>query len=220
MTPPRDPISPYREPPHREPTSPPRDPTPPPRREQHEDVHLDVNLIPTSKIDDIALTQGFIKALRGASLDSSGLDAAAVERLRNPPQEPITFESREQRLSVELFISHTDAPESSYKETINAVQRYNGPDAEPLLSHDRVKRLVRDITGVDPIETNMCPNVCIAYVDQYAEMDSCPYCGQPRKDPDTKKPQIFQTIPFGFIMQALRRNHDTAKDMLYFEERC
>ncbi|ESK95247.1 hypothetical protein Moror_4005 [Moniliophthora roreri MCA 2997] len=152
---------------------------------------LDVNTFPTSSIDDIAI------------LEMSGLTPEAIRRLQNPPTEHVNVEPKAQELSVQLYLSHSQTLEAKYKESIEVVIGNFPPqskDEEPL-SYYRVKKLVRDITGIDPIENDMCPKACIGYVAQFDVLNTCPFCGLPWIDP------------------ALRRHPNTVKEMRYFHNR-
>ncbi|KAJ7434448.1 hypothetical protein B0H11DRAFT_1938656 [Mycena galericulata] len=71
-----------------------------------------------SAIDSIRTTQLFIRALEGASLDDSGLDADVVHRLRNPIQECVDIaDDKDFHLSLDVFLADTYASEETYKAT-------------------------------------------------------------------------------------------------------
>ncbi|KAL0061010.1 hypothetical protein AAF712_012183 [Marasmius tenuissimus] len=181
---------------------------------------LDVLNIPLSRIEDIETTQKFIAQLREATLDDCGLSAEDVERPKNPRTTPVTFDTNGEKLSVKLYLSHRDTSIEKYNETCEAIEDAHPPqtDDDKLLSHYRVQKLVRDLTGINGIDSEMCPNSCLAYAGEYKDLQECSECGLPRVDAVTKKPQLFSTIPFPFVVQGLHSHRNTAKDMQYFRE--
>ena len=65
---------------------------------------------------------------------------------------------------------------------------------------------------------------CIAHTGPYANLETCPKCGEPRFDPikfatsegETKDPhQQFHTIPLSPQLQALWRSPQSADAMKY-----
>uniref|UniRef100_A0A0W0FFK9 Uncharacterized protein n=1 Tax=Moniliophthora roreri TaxID=221103 RepID=A0A0W0FFK9_MONRR len=171
---------------------------------------LDINTFPTSSIDNITTIQEFIRQLRNATLERSGLTPEAIEHLRNPPTEPINVEMKAQKPSIQLYLSHSQMSEAKYKELIEVIMENFPPQSKDkeLLLYYWVKKLVRDITGIKPIKNDMCPKTCISYVAQFDDLDTCPFCRLPWIDPITKRPQKFSTIPFGMkkLLEELELN--------------
>ncbi|KAJ7474647.1 hypothetical protein B0H11DRAFT_1654288, partial [Mycena galericulata] len=163
-----------------------------------------------STIDSIRTTQLFIRALEGASLDDSGLDADVVHRLRNPIQECVDIsDDKDFRLSLDVFLADTYASEETYKATRAGILRHT-PEIGMLL-HAAVKKQIENLTGVVPISHDMCPNSCIGYTGPLSDRESCTECGLSRWDPiklqssdgQTKvAARQFDTIPVGPVLQA------------------
>ncbi|KAJ3547513.1 hypothetical protein NMY22_g1612 [Coprinellus aureogranulatus] len=114
---------------------------------------------------------------------------------------------------------HVHSSQMAYTDTINALKLAHPED--DLLSFDQIKRRVRQLTGVRSIIQNMCPNSCLAYTGPFSNLDKCPKCDEPRyttKD-GTSPRQEFHTLPIGYIIQALKRDKETAKEMDYWNEK-
>jgi hypothetical protein len=177
---------------------------------------------PTSRIEDIQLSLKFIQLLKTARLENSGLDPDDLERLRNPTPAPIEIlEDPDFRLSLDLFLAHTDASQASYTASHNAILRRH-PDDE-ILSYDQIKRRIKQISGVVPLLHDMCPNTCVAYTGPFEELDKCPVCSEPRYEPAAAERaervprQQFSTIPIGPQLQALWSRDKSADAMRYRE---
>lgn len=83
------------------------------------------------------------------------------------------------------------------------------PDV-PITSFYKLEREIREITGVVPMESDMCPNTCIGYTAVYAHLDTCPKCGESRYETDAGGKnniprRVFHTIPLGPQIQAIYR---------------
>ena len=169
-----------------------------------EDREPDVEI----RIDDLKITREFINGLHNASLDDEHLPEDVLMRLRCPLEQPLDISDPDIRQSIDLFLSN--ASQDAYTSTRAAVLRRN-PD-NVILSFDQVKRKITELSGVVSIVRDMCPNSCVAYTGPYANLETCPKCGESRFDPiklaasDGKKKvprQKFHTIPLGPQLQAL-----------------
>jgi hypothetical protein len=72
----------------------------------------DPNVLPPgleTAMDEIKWSLAFIEALKGASLDDSGLDEDVLHRLRNPSRKPLAVDDPDLLLSLKLFISTTNS---------------------------------------------------------------------------------------------------------------
>ena len=90
------------------------------------------------------------------------------------------------------------------------------------MSYDQVKRQLQWLSGVVPIEYDMCPNTCIAYTGPRAPLESCPRsgCNTSRYLPGTRTARRrFSTIPIGPVIQAFYASPETAKHMHYMERK-
>ncbi|KAI0062596.1 hypothetical protein BV25DRAFT_1764272, partial [Artomyces pyxidatus] len=100
------------------------------------------------------------------------------------------------------------------------------PDLEVLSLHS-VRKLVKNLTELEPIKTDMCPHSCLAYTGEYKDLETCPYirdghvCGQPRYKAKKKmtapnKPRAqMMSLPIMATIRALYANADTAPLMRY-----
>ena len=65
-------------------------------------------------VADLQTSLEFIDALKAATLDNGGLDEDVLEHLRNPLTEPADASDPDFRLSLDLFLSTTNASEETY----------------------------------------------------------------------------------------------------------
>jgi hypothetical protein len=170
----------------------------------------------------------FISTLRGASLNDlhNRLDEDALERLRNPIQEVLTVDDPDLRLAIDLFLATTNSSDQIYNLTREAILRRH-PD-HSILSHYQIKRRIADLTGVESITHDMCINSCLAYTGPFADLETCPKCGESRYDQVKlaasggkirASRQDFLTIPLGPQLQALWRDPESAERMRYRDKR-
>ncbi|KAJ7071905.1 hypothetical protein B0H15DRAFT_965693 [Mycena belliarum] len=175
-----------------------------------------------TSIKEFQLANKFIEGLRSATLDDEreDLDPDFVYRLRNPVTGTPELDEDE-RLSLDLFLSITNASVETYNSVRTAVLRRH-PD-DPILSYHEVKKLVTVLSGIAPITRDMCVNSCIAYTGPFSNLTCCPYDGEPRYDANRTAAQVprkqFCTFPIGPQIQALRRSPQGAEEVRY-RERC
>jgi hypothetical protein len=165
---------------------------------------------PPTHIYDIKIALAFIDKIKSASLDDENHDTTILQRLRHPYQHPLDVHDPDLRLSIDLFLSVNDSSQDTYNRAHDAILRRHPDDA--ILSYDQVKRKIAQLSGVVPLIHDMCPNTCVAYTGPFAELESCPECGEPRFDPIRLQAsgglvkiarQEFHTIPLGLQLQAL-----------------
>lgn len=170
-------------------------------------------------IEELKIANAFISDLQDATLDSLDLYPAVLERLRNPPQEPLSLDDHVLRLSIDIYLGLDNASENHYELVRKAVARC--PPHTEMLSLSQVKRKVQEISGIYPVFHDMCINSCVAFVGPYADHDSCPACHQPRYEPvqgkkkTLKARQQFLTNPIGPQIQAAWRSPESAAGMSY-----
>ncbi|THH20286.1 hypothetical protein EW146_g1041 [Bondarzewia mesenterica] len=195
---------------------------PPPQLDLDEDDDDDEQL---SHIADVRLSQEFIRALRDARHKDSGLDEAAIERLRNPSTDPLTLDDPDLRLSLDTFFAVSNGSEKIYELVHHGILRHY-PDSG-MLTHAQIKRCIAEISGIVPILNDMCPNSCHAYTGPYADRETCAFCSEPRYDPlvlaqsrgRKKVPRLeYRTIPIGPFLQAQKASEQSAQDLLYRKE--
>ncbi len=148
-------------------------------------------------LDDIKLAHSFIDSIKAATLDNGGLDEANIERLRNPKPWTPSYASKEEQLSIELYVALGKSSQDTYNKVRDAVMRCF-PDLE-LLSLFQVRKRIADITGVVPVATAMCPNSCIAYTGPLAEGNHCYTVhhrppGQSYKNPPFSRAILFLSL--------------------------
>ena len=168
----------------------------------------------------------FIQALKDASLDSSPLERKTIERLRHCPESPGDLNDRCLRLSLRMLLNHGTAAQDTYNKNIQSLQQelvVTGElDPANLLSYDNACKKMASLTGVSSLETDMCPETCLAFTGPFAELNECPECGSPRyhkKGRGRKRPlRVFHTIPIGPLLQALWSSEESAKRMKYRAE--
>ncbi|THU78202.1 hypothetical protein K435DRAFT_888835 [Dendrothele bispora CBS 962.96] len=173
------------------------------------------NFVP--RIDDIKIAYSFIRELKNASLDSEiePLPPNLLSQLQNPPQEVLSVQDPDERLSLDLYLATTHASEATYTQACAAVMR-RFPECK-LLSYHRVKHLIENLSGISPIARDMCVNSCIGYTGPYTSLTHCPHCGQARYEPGHKKlsRKQFTTIPLTPQLQALWRTPEGAMNLQY-----
>lgn len=195
---------------------PPNLPVPPVQR--YAEHAVNDNFIPCT--DDLRISLEFKKALEKASLDDSELDAAQLERLRNPIQEVLEIDDEDVLLSLRLFMSTSNASQQVYDDVRADIMESHPEDS--IRSHAAIKNEVASLTGVVPIMSDMCPNSCMAYTGPWSDLEECPVCKSLRYDPlllasshgKNKTPQQQSlTIPLGPQLQAKYRTPTSARNM-------
>jgi hypothetical protein len=171
----------------------------------------------------LQVTQGFVDLLRIASLDKSKMDKDMVASLRHPELEvayELDLKTPSPLLrSLRHFINNSGSSRDHYDELREIEKEHNPRDL--IISFDQVKRRIQRLSGVVPIEHDMCPESCVAYTGPYEELDNCPRCSTPRYIAgETKKAQRrFSTVPIGPVIQALYGSREIAEHMHYLERR-
>jgi hypothetical protein len=129
-------------------------PEPLERAEDGEDIATTIHL------PDLQTTQQFVDLLRIAVLEDSGMSIEDIENLRNPGQEPALVDPSPLLRSIRHFINNTGSSREHY-DILREIELLNDPKND-FLSFDKVKRRVRWLSGVVPIENDMC--VTDAYI--------------------------------------------------------
>lgn len=179
----------------------------------------DLGVPPVLHIKELQIAQQFIDALAAASLDTSGLHPECLERLRKPPEKALDITDDSLRFSLEVYTHVDHASEAIYNSFRQAVARF--PDNVQLMSLDRVKRHVQEISGLYPMLSDMCVNSCVGFVGAFAMLDKCPECNEPRYEllslgaASPKPRKQFLTNPLGPQLQAAWRSPESARAMCY-----
>nr|VWP00054.1 Zn(2)-C6 fungal-type domain-containing protein [Ganoderma boninense] len=166
-------------------------------------------------------TQQYINELSTATLAGSGLDDDTLARLRSA-RKSIPPMTRGQRAGVRMFLARGDASEANYTDVRAAMLEYvqdTPARTDPIPTYEQVKKLIGELTGITTIQTDMCPNTCVAYTGPFATLLACPKCGETRYEPvaldrDKRIPRrTFLTFPLGPQLQAMWANPESARAM-------
>ncbi|KAI0360028.1 hypothetical protein OH77DRAFT_1501733, partial [Trametes cingulata] len=183
---------------------------------ESEELFIDV------KREDVRIALEYIRLLRHARLDDSGLDQELLEQLRNPPEVELTIDDPDVVLSIELYLGVGNASIETYNAVRDALARH--PAGVQVLSYYKVQRTIEKITGIYSQRHDMCINSCVGYTGPRANLDKCPSCGEARYCPIQGEAgqkvarQHFTSILPGAQLQALCRTPESAKRMMYFYE--
>ncbi|KZT18557.1 hypothetical protein NEOLEDRAFT_1079824, partial [Neolentinus lepideus HHB14362 ss-1] len=141
------------------------------------------------------------------------LNPDLLDRLRNPPSSVVNIDDSVVQFSIKMYLTTCEASQKIYESTCRHLCDHFGIE---MLSYHNVKNLVADLTGIYPIEVDMCINSCIAYAGAFIDNDSCHECHHPRYDPAQSTPEKrvpyrrFCTFPIGPQLQALVRSPEGA----------
>jgi hypothetical protein len=113
------------------------------------------------QLADLRMSQEFINVLKAATLDNGGLDEGVLQRLRQPLKEPLDASNPDLWLSLDLFLSCSNASEETYHSSRVAILRRH-PDDE-ILSYGRIKSKIAELGSVIPIVHHMCIKSCAAF---------------------------------------------------------
>lgn len=184
--------------------------------------YFDSDDLPKASIENLALSQDMINAIKNATLEDDIHDEDTLRNLRHPPHaapfvDPIT------RLSIDIFLPLSNGSQQMYNAVRLALARH---DPNLLIhSYAVIKKKVENITLVTKIETDMCINSCIAYTGPFSALQECPKCHERRHEDShpgsqNRKPRKrFYTIPLGPQLQALWRSPEGADRMRYRERK-
>jgi hypothetical protein len=129
-----------------------------------------------SRIENIKITQEFIKEICAAMLENRNLDDNVVHHLRNPLEEPTSISDPDICLSLDLFLAITNASEETYHASRDAILHCYSDSS--VLSYHAVIKLVAKITGVVAVYDDMCINSCHAFTGPFAQFESYSMCGE------------------------------------------
>ncbi|KIL55130.1 hypothetical protein M378DRAFT_91369 [Amanita muscaria Koide BX008] len=177
--------------------------------------------MPHATLSKLQLSQNMINNIRNASIEDNICDESVLAMLKTPPKEQISLDSITE-VSIIIFIALGDSSEQSYADIKQALQNFFHIEID---SYFVVKRKIERTTGVIPVETDMCPNGCVAFTGLFATDVLCPKCETPRYQEKTvarKKNSTIQvphkrfyTLPLGPQLQALWRTAMGAEKMEY-----
>ena len=168
------------------------------------------------RLPNLQVTQGFIDELGVASLENSAMQSEDIESIRDPGPVLDLEDPSPLLRSLRHFVNNSGSSRAHY-ESIREIELLNNP-SDGFLSFDQAKRRLRWLSGVVPLEHDMCPNTCIAYTGPYKELNMCPRCPLSWYFPNSTTPRKrFTTVPIGPVIQAFYGSHDIAGDMHYLD---
>jgi hypothetical protein len=177
-----------------------------------------VDVVNTIELPRLQIARQYSDLLRSASLDKSGMQPEEIDQLRNPDQTYMLADPSPLLRSVRHFVNNSSASREFY-ESMRAIERLNRPD-DPILSFDQVRQQVRWLSGVTPVEHDMCVNSCLAFTGPHETLDACSQCKASRYCPGTTNAQKrFTTIPIGPVIQAMYSSCGVADSMHYLERK-
>ncbi|KIK59410.1 hypothetical protein GYMLUDRAFT_119772, partial [Collybiopsis luxurians FD-317 M1] len=202
------------------PPPPPKNPPPP---SPPENLPPSSNAEPVlSEIEVIRTAQEFIRALQNASLDNGDLDAQSLQDLLNPDQHPLDLDpvrDHDLLMCLKMFIAQQDTYSSDESYTANISAVHNAYPDSKLYSHYRIEKEVKNLSGIQPILCDMCPNSCMAYTGPLKNLEQCTQCGERHYDEKGNYHQKFYTIPIAPQIQARKWNEESAKELDYLHSR-
>ena len=183
---------------------------------------------PDVTLEDMKTNLQFVRMIEEATLESQ-LSPAELHAFRNP--QALCFSPSDDKylqLSIAFYISGLDHNSSQrhYTSSRESIQK-TFPDSE-MLSYDQVKRRVSKLSGVVTLKHDMCIDSCAAFTGPFAHLEDCPRCHKPRYDEeelrrsDGKKKvprKVFTTFPIGPQLQARWSSPETARQMLYRQDK-
>jgi hypothetical protein len=172
----------------------------------------------TIHLPELQTTQDFIETLRVAVMEDTGMSEEDILDLRNPGPVDNFVDPSPLLQSVRHFINNVNASHDHYDNT-RAIELLNNLNDDFLL-FDQVKRRICWLSGVLPIEHDMCLETCMAYTGPHKDLEACPFCSTSRYLPGSKKArQHFTTIPIGPVIQAFYGSCEVAEPMHYLEQK-
>ena len=177
-----------------------------------------LDIVATIELPQLQMAQQYIDLLCAADLENSGMQPDEIDDLRNPGQDYTLVDPSPLLRSLRHFINNVSASRKHY-EQLRAIEHMHRSD-DPILSFDQVKRRVCWLSGVVPVEYDMCTNSCLAFTGPQESLDACSRCKEPRYCSGTTKPRKrFTTIPIGPILQAMYSSREIASCMHYLERK-
>ena len=166
------------------------------------------------ELPKLQTTQHFIDLLREAILEGSGMHNDDIKGLCEPGPEHELVDPSPLVRSTRHFLNNTLCSCAHYETLCHIELMHNSDDV--ILSFDQVKRQIRWLSGVMPLEHDMCTNSCVAFTRPYSELDCCPRCSEPRHFPGSTKPQKqFSTVPISPVVQAFYASSELSQHMCY-----
>ena len=82
----------------------------------------------------------------------------------------------------------------------------------------KVKKYLKDVTGLVPVFYDMCENSCICYTGDYESYENCPTCESSRFDGKGKSKKVMPYLSVKDRLRTQFSNENRAKELLYRHE--
>jgi hypothetical protein len=112
-------------------------------------------------------------------------------------------------ISFAMYTKYPGVPEDLY----NSLNRLHPRTRLPRWK--RTKRIVAEMTEINPVWYDCCPKSCCCFVGQHALKTTCPYCGHDRLNSAGKPYRRFMYIPLIPRLRELLGHCIIARHMLY-----
>ena len=125
-------------------------------------------------LPDLQMTQAFIDTLRAAVLEGSGMKQEDIDNLRRPEPVESLDDLSPLLWSLRHFVNNDLALWDHYNTTWH-IELLNDPNT--VFMSWSGKAATSMLSGVVPIEYDMCPNTCIVYTGPRPPLKLCPHSG-------------------------------------------
>jgi hypothetical protein len=139
------------------------------------------------ELPQLQLTLQYIDLLQSTDLDKSGMWPDDIGKLHNPAQTYTPVDPSPLLCSVDHFVNNSSASQKHY-ESMQTIEHLHRPD-NLILSFDQVRQQVCWLSGVMPVEHDMCMNLCMAFTGPCEPLDACAWGKASWYCPGTTKAQ-------------------------------
>src|SRR6266540_765037 len=87
--------------------------------------------------------------------------------------------------------------------------------ANKNISLYKVKKILKEFTGLVSTFYNICENSCICYTDVYESYQNCPLCNSSRYDSNNKPKKVIPYLSIKEMLKIQYNNKVRAKELLY-----
>jgi hypothetical protein len=172
--------------------------------------------VPVIHLSELQTIQAFIDMLQVAALKGSGMTDEDIALLYNPGMEQGLVDLSPLLQCICHFVNNALCSHEHY-EILWQIELLHNPD-KTFFSFDQVKWHVKWLSGVIPIEYDICVALCMAYTGPHSDLDECLYCTEPCYICNTMTVQRhFLTISIGPVIQAFYSLSNTAQQMHYLK---
>jgi hypothetical protein len=138
--------------------------------------------------------------------DMNNNDAMQIDNESNMPNKEII-----EGLKLLHLKSLYNFTESAYEDIMKIFTKNN-------LSLYKVKKYLKEITGLVPVFYDMCENSCICYTEQYESYQNCPICDSTRLDTKGKAKKVMPYLSIKDRLNIQFNDENRASELLYRHE--